>query len=394
MKHVFFTFNFMFWATVLAAQQDSLPVPKPKPMLLEQKINATRQELRHSFVMEDPAGAGLWLDSLTRLEDDTYIGANWDERWLLYFWVENYGALLAEASLFGAEERAQQSWKVPPPADSLFEIIDSTLFDKRYDLFQNIRHAFLNEEEKVFATLLLEYLLRLNTEEEDWAARIEAFEAQYPTSRFNRFLGSVKPAILKPANKALGMSVHFLSGSWSGELERSLNPLYGAQIDLYYWVDRWNLSASAIFGGPKLARDVSDGFDIWPKDDPTSFAGFGLEVGYDVLNTSKVRMFPGVGGGLAVLKPTLTSEDSEDIPEYYDNFNYLEWHLSASLTADAKLFGKDHKSWAVPKGSYHGIRMRVGYHWLGFKGQNRLLGGNLFYFAIGYNLFAYKEARK
>ena len=393
MKHVLLFSIFLVRIFVVAAQNDSVQIPKP--LILEQRINTTRLALKASFLTEDPAGAGLWLDSLIRLEDDTYIGVNWDERWLLYYWVENYGALLSEASQFGADERTVQAWKVPPPADSLFELIDATVFERRFDIFQNIRHAFLNAEEKAFSTLLLEYLLRLNKNEDDWAERIDAFESSYPSSRFNYFLSSVKPAILRPANKAFGMSFHFLSGSWSKEIERSLKPLYAAQLDFYYWIDRWNLSASGIFGGPRLAREVTDGIEIWPKNDPTSFITFGLELGYDVVNNSKVRIFPAIGGAICSLKPPTPDEDSEEeVPEYYDNFTFFEGHLTASITADAKLFGKNSRAWGVPKGSYHGIRLKVGYNWLNFKGQNKMLAGNLFYFAVGYNLFAYREAKK
>ena len=129
MKHVFFFSILMVFAFGLAAQNDSLPAPKPPS--LEQKINVTRLALRSSFLQADPAGVGLWVDSLNRLENDTYVGANWDERWLLYYWTENYGALLTEARHFGASERNTLAWKVPPPADSLFEIIDSKVIQDK-----------------------------------------------------------------------------------------------------------------------------------------------------------------------------------------------------------------------------------------------------------------------
>lgn len=392
MKNIFL-FSFILLVLFdLGAQTDSTLFSNPIP--LTQKITESRLALQASFQMEDPAGASLWLDSLNRLEDDSYIGANWDERWLLYYWLENYGALLAEASQFGADERAAQAWKTAPATDSLFEVVDVSLFEQRFELFQKIRHAFLNAEEKAFCTLLLEYLLRLNNDEEDWAARLDAFALQYPNSKYNYFLSSVKPAILKPANKGFGLSVQFLTGSWSAELERSLKPLFAAQMDFYYWVDRWNMSLSGIFGGPRLAREITDGFEFWPKNDPTNYFGFGLEIGYDVINNSNMRIIPAIGGGVATLKPPSVSEDSgEEIPEYYDNFNFFEGHLGVSLTADAKLFGKNHQNWDVPKGSYHGVRMRVGYNWLNFKSQNKMLGGNLFYLAVGYNLFAFLEAK-
>ena len=106
----------LFWIVVAfpaSGQNDSIPVGKR--LSLEEKINYTRLDLRSAFLMEDPAAVGLWLDSLARLEDDTYVGVSWDERWLLHYWMDNYGTLLTEASQFGTEERTAQSWKVPPP---------------------------------------------------------------------------------------------------------------------------------------------------------------------------------------------------------------------------------------------------------------------------------------
>jgi hypothetical protein len=85
---------------------------------------------------DDPAAAGLWIDSLSKLENRYYTGLSWDERWLLYYWTENYGALLSEAAQLGAAERYALSEKVQPPADSLFEITDSLMYARRYESFR------------------------------------------------------------------------------------------------------------------------------------------------------------------------------------------------------------------------------------------------------------------
>ena len=360
-----------------------------------QKIKLSRLELKEAFMLEDQVGVSLWLDSLNRLEDPQTISLNWDERWLLYFWQENFGAFLAEAGHFGQSERDLEAWKIAPEQDSLFELVDAGLYEKRFQIFQSIQHAFLSEEEKAFTTLALEYLLRLNTNDEDWDERVVTFSQKYQQSRYNYFLGSTRPNLLKPANKAFGISAKFLSGNWSGQLERSLNPLYAAQIDVYYWVARWNINIDGIFGGPRLARDVTEGIEIWPKNDPTNFIYFGFDIGYDIINNSKVRIFPSVGGAITALKPPTPDEDAgEEYPSYYDAFNLFEGHVYTTLTADAKLFGKNYKDWDVPKGSYHGIRLKIGYNWLNFKGQNKMLAGNLFYLSVGYNLFAFFEAKK
>ncbi|MBN8677893.1 MAG: hypothetical protein J0M29_06685 [Chitinophagales bacterium] len=379
-----------FATTKLWSQTDSIPTPATDSVQVlskAQKIADSRQELISSFLLDDPAGAGLWMDSLTRLEDAQYAGLIWDERWLLYYWTESYGTLLAEVTTFNEDERALQSWKIQPPKDSLFDYIDIALNERKYDIFGSIRTAFLNEEEKAFTTLLLEYLLRMNHDEEEWASRLQSFEVHYPASRFKPFVHSIKPAIMKPSKHALGISGGFCLGNWSDQLERNLGIPYAMQFDLYYWTKRWNVLFDATFAGPYIRRDIVSNGDIWPKDDPTTFVSLGLNLGYDLINRPKIRVFPSVGAGLGILKPTEPDEDEEPLPLYYDNFYFTEFHLAAALTADVKLFTKDNRDWNTPKGSYHGIRLKLGWNGLNFGNRNEYLRGELFYLAVHYNLF-------
>ena len=376
-----------FLLALLSAQTDSLPSPLSDST--PEKIAVSRRELLASFLMDDPAAAGLWIDSLARLEDEQYAGLIWDERWMLYFWTESYGTLLEEVSRFDANQRALQAWKIQPPKDSLFEWIDLYLNENRYDVFTSIQSAFLNEEEKAFSALLFEYLLRLNTDEEEWADRLQAFEKHYPSSRFLAFVRNIKPAILKPSNKAIGISGGLLVGNWRGDIERTLATPYAFDFDLYYWTKRWNFTFDGFLGGPSLTRDLMVDNDVWPKDDPTSFFTLGLGLGYDIVNTSKLRIFPSVGGGVGFLRPPTPGEDEEPLPDYYNNFNFNEFHLTASLTTDIKLFTKNYRDWNTPKGSYHGIRLNFGWNGLNFGKQNPDLMGEVFFFAVNYNFFAY-----
>lgn len=391
MKKIYITLIFTFLGTMGFGQTDSLPTPKSnaKP----EKISASRSELLAAFLMDDPAGAGLWMDSLARLEDETFAGLIWDERWLLYFWTESYGTLLEEVSQFDDTQRAIQSWKTQPQQDSLFEWIDFTLHEKRFEIYNSIRNAFLSEEEKAFTSLLLEYLLRLNTNEEEWAERLQSFENHYPSSRFLGFVRSVKPVILKPTNKAIGLSAGLLIGNWDGKIERTINTPFMLNLDAFYWVNRWNFLFDFSVGGPKLTRDLVENEEIWPEDDPTNFILLGLNLGYDIVNKPKIRIYPSVGGGLGLLNPPTPEEDEEPLPDYYDNFRFSSFYLNAALTADIKLFQKDYREWNAPRGSYHGIRLKFGWNGLNFGKQNPSLQGEMFYFAVNYNIFAYLTSK-
>lgn len=382
MKQIFTILIINALPLLVQAQSDSLNQTVPE------KISASRLELLAAFLADDPAGTGLWMDSLARLENEQFAGLVWDERWLLYFWTESYGTLLEEVSKFDQQQRNLQAWKNQPPSDSLFEWVDYALNEKRYALYNSIQNALLNEEEKAFTNILLEYLLRLNTNEEEWAQRLESFEKHYPSSRFLAFVRSIKPVILKPSKQAFSISCGLQMGNWNGIIERTLATPYAFDFDLCFWTKRWNFVFDGSLGGPSLTRDLWEDNDVWPKDDPTSFFTFGLNLGYDVLNSSKVRIFPTIGGGLGFLKPPTPDDDEDPLPDYYSKFEFTEFHLTAALIADVKLFTKNYRDWNTPKGSYHGIRLKCGWNGLNFGKQNEALSGELFYFAVNYNFFA------
>jgi len=386
MKKFFNLLIFNLIALISFAQTDSIPLPKP--VTTAEKIASSRAELLQSFLLDDPAGAGLWIDSLTRLENEVYAGLIWDERWMLYFWLESYGTLLEELSRFDENQRALQAWKIQPPKDSLFEWVDITLHEKRFELFSSIRSAFLNEEEKAISTLLIEYLLRLNHEEEEWAERLQSFENHYPKSRYLAFVRSIKPVILKPTNKGFGLSGGLLVGTWMGNIERSLSTPYAFNMDAYFWTDRWNFIFEGSLGGPTLSRDLILDGEIWPKSDPVSFITLALNLGYDIVNSPKIRIFPSIGGGVGFLRPPTPGEDEEPLPDYYENFNLHQFHLTAALTADVKLFSKKYRDWGMTKGSYQGVRLKFGWNGLQFGRESSYLEGQMLYFTVNYNLFS------
>lgn len=351
-------------------------------------IAAARLQLDTAFRYDDLISAGMWMDSLTRLEDDAQVALVWDERWLLYFWSGALSNALDEASRYDADERIRQSYKNQPPNDSLFEHLDRTLLERRYQLFADIRQAFLNGEEKAFATLLLEYLLRLNGDRQEWATKIENFLTKYPKSRFATYLRSVKPYIPKPRKDALGLFVTFRHGEWSDQLERSLRPLNGLEFGLYYWRKRMNYQVTLAVGSSKLDRDVLHRGFFWQKKDPYSATFFHAEIGYDVLDQARLRLFPSIGVGGNWVRPPTPDDGDEPLPDYYDNFLFSSGHLLAVLNIDLKPFPRhpNNDASGMPRGSYSGPRLRVGYQWMNLGEKNSALRGNQFFVAVGYNL--------
>lgn len=385
MKYQLSTLLFSLLSFFASAQTDTIKFESRG-----EKITAVRKDLIEAFATEDFVSAGLWMDSLHVLENLEYVGLVWDERWLLYYWTESYGNLFEEVAQFSETQRAIDDFKNQPAPDSLFEWLDHTLYDRRFDITQSIQKAFLNEEEKAFANLLLEYLLRMEHEEAEWAARLGAFQTRYPASRFNTYVAYIKPKIKKKSDSKSGFGVDFLltQGNWRDQLERTLRPSFGIDLGLALWHNRWNYMIRLALTGQKLARDIENNpDDIWPKGESSNFFTPTLDVGYDVISTPKFRLTPMVGGGLAVLKPTTTEDDEGNSISEYPTFSFTSGQLNAAMNIDVKLHDlHDADVFERPAEGYGAIRVRFGYRWMNLGKRNDRLGGNMFFFAVGYSL--------
>ncbi|TNE67846.1 MAG: autotransporter outer membrane beta-barrel domain-containing protein [Bacteroidetes bacterium] len=363
----------------LSAQPDSLADAGLLPFIQE-----GRKEMIRSFEETNRPEVQFWMDSLQRLENELFLTLQWDERWLLYLWLENYSALFAEVQIFDSGLEEVELLKLAPPPDSLFQHLDVRLYEERAYLFDQVRKAWLSAEERAFTSLLINYLLRLSTEEPEASAfdkQLNAFLKEYPSSRFtwyiHRHLYNIKP----PGNWAFCMDLLFLNGNWTEGMERTLRPAYGGEIALGYWVKRWNAGLRLAVGGQKLDRDMDEKGFIWPEEDPSTFFAIELETGYDIYNKPRLRIFPSFGGGFGSVRPSENEEEPN--PVYYDHFKFNGWHLTTALQADVK-FNLKSKKVAT---TYHGVRVRIGHRWLNFEPRNPAMQGNMFFFAVGYTIF-------
>ena len=386
MKYLFFTFIFISQSYFSSAQSDSATTRLSNG----EKIIVVRKELISAFVAEDFVSTGLWMDSLRTLENVEYVGLVWDERWLLYYWTESYGNLFEEVANFNEVERTINDLKNQPPQDSLFERLDYALHESRFDMFQRIQKAFLNEEEKAFTTLLLEYLLRLEHEEAEWAARLEAFQTRYPDSRFGNYIAYIKPKIKKKPANPVGFGLDFLltQGNWRDQLERTLRPSFGLDFGFFVWHKRWNYILRMAITGQKLGRDIeNDATDIWPKGESSNYFTPSFDLGYDLVSTPKFRCTPSLGGGFAILKPSMTEDDDGNSISEYPGFSFSSGQLNAALNLDVKLHDIDEaEAFDRPAKGYGAIRMRFGYRWMNLGKRNPILDGNMFFFAVGYSM--------
>lgn len=382
MHRILFAFLVAFAPLAATGQTDSLPTQ-------DININQCRRQLIQAFERNDRPEVQFWADSLRRLEDNGYLALYWDERWLIYLWLENYAPLFSEVVRHNSAVEELALYKISPPKDSLFERLDTRLFEDRLYLFDQVRKAWLSAEERAFASLLVSYLLRLNVDEQaqkDFDAQLDGFLKAYPKSRFAAFIRAKMYHTPPPDNWGLGLDILFLNGSWSGELERYLRPLFGVDMALFFSQKRFTGAFRFAVGGQRLARPVVQNRYEWPEDDPSTFLSGDVEIGYDIINKSSIRIFPTIGGGFSSIHPP--TDEATDAPEYYEFFKFRGWHYQAALHTDIKFpAGKNSVA-----GSYHGVRVRVGHRWLNLDKGNPAMSGNMFFVAVGYTIFG-QQAR-
>ncbi|MCC6463531.1 MAG: hypothetical protein IT260_23880 [Saprospiraceae bacterium] len=351
-----------------------------------EKIIQARRELRAAFSIDNRQDVQYWLEILHQLEDADHLPTQWDERWLLYIWLENYTPLLEEAARFSVATEEENIYKVPPPADSLFELLDNRMYAMHEQLAKEIAGSFLSAEEKAFGQLVLELLLRLNTGDEAEAAydaRLTEFRTLYPTTRFARFIRKRMYNQAPPGDWGVGLDALFLHGTWSGEIERSLRPCFGADFALFFWKKRWNYLLRFSVGGQRLLSDVVQNGYVWPEEDPSTFFAVDLEAGYDLLNKSRFRLFPTLGVGFSSVHPPTPDEEEGPNPDYYEFFKFRGFHLTGALQADVKFKSPE----SEVRSSYQGVRVRLGYRYLNLDKENPYMKGNMFFFAVGFTLF-------
>ncbi|MCS7036884.1 MAG: hypothetical protein RMJ33_08885 [Saprospiraceae bacterium] len=358
--------------------------PRTSSTRTERQIAECRQQLQRAFLANDHGETQFWMDSLRRLETATFTTLYWDERWLLYLWLENYTPVFQEVLRYNDIE-ADEAYRIRPPKDSLFEVIDQKLYDERFALFDHLNRAWLSAEERAFGALLINYLLRLNvTEEEQEAfdAQLDAFLKKYPNSRFKKFILARMYHAPKPADWGLGFDVLVASGNWTDALSRSLNAPVGVEFCGFFSKKRWMGGVRLSVGGAKLSRTVVHrGFD-WLEGDPYTFLQGELEAGYALYRKGRLQIGPIIAGGRSGITPP--TDEEGNYPEYYpDVFRFSGWHYTAAVQADVAFNRVQH----ISKSSYHGLRLRLGHRWLSLDAGNPSMRGSQFFVSIGYVIF-------
>lgn len=128
-KNIFFLFLLFFNHKLYSQSIDSsINQIRQIPGDNIEKMAAMRQKMKQAFSIGDWAVVNAWLAfAENELSDPEIAALAFDERWLLYFWTNNFNLLLPEVSAFEQDFDKKYS-RQAVPHDDLFHVIDSTSF--------------------------------------------------------------------------------------------------------------------------------------------------------------------------------------------------------------------------------------------------------------------------
>jgi hypothetical protein len=349
------------------------------------QIIKLRSDLKNAIRANDPKSGAIVTEELRNLSGKTHWSLMWDERWLVYHWSSRHRLLLDEVAAYSYSKRMMEEEAKTAPADSLFETVDQAMYQNSVGYDAVLQDLGLNPEERVFTDLHLQYLLRNNQEEEK--IRRDSFIKKYPGSKYSSFIKQFM-ILPKPTRRHyFSFDVQLINFSWRSELERSLQPGWGAGFGLYYHRNLFIVGGKFAFSRQKTLRTLylNSDFDnwAWPKNSPSSFNKYAIEVGMKVLDRPKIRVWPSAEAGWT----NILAQDDEDDPDTVplsSVFNYDSGTLGVSINAELKMSKKGGTTKATKSTLYNGVILKLGYNWLYFGASDAALRGNVLFFALGY----------
>lgn len=347
------------------------------------RISTARLALREAFEQEDFGQVNAWLGFLeNNLDSADFATTSLDERWLLFFWTNNFSQLFAEIVDF-ENIKSKFDDQIVPREDSLFERVDLYSFQNRHEIFRKIRENFLSEEEQAFAVLTLDWLLREDQTEPLRKIRNEksaAFLKKYPQSRFRDFVYRHLYDEVEVSPKIFGVDFFFNFGKADGAHGINFKPLFGGEMDVFFEYLRIRTGITARFGGQNVRRSFQHKTKFIEPDSTAAVIDLGWEFGYRLVRAERFSVYPSLGNGISILSV------SESI-EFGEKVVFTTFYSLPALNLDFKLGKK-------PALDSPTLRFRLGYKLQNFGKKNAELAGNQILVSIGIGFSQAKTSKK
>ncbi len=342
---------------------------------------------------------------LQKVQKQNYIIFYPLEYWYILYWTKQYNELLADFSKADSlnNKRAGQTGyrndlmlKIQPPEDLLLKNLYDKSKDSIFELDSFVDNSSLQQEDKDFLKLRLQYLISAQKPAESSQDSLNMIANQflktYPNSHYATFVRKHVRYEFVPSK--WGFVFEFFSGYGflNKELEKNFtNPIpIGIDFDIYY--KKVALYLRDYIGLNKTKTDIPYPNGVWEKGSQVRVYLPEASVGYVALDnkTFKIAPFAGISG--ADFAPTQYDiENDHNLEKAEIKFTTT---YTAGLNLDIKLGRTKTPMVSFREESYWFLRIRYGYNWPQFKNKYNRFDGTLQYITIGVGGFGRAIKRK
>lgn len=341
-----------------------------------------RAHLKTALLANDKKEGAILMDSLRALPHEPILPLLWDERWLLYHWSDQQKLLLEETQKFTWEHRMVEEYSQHPPADKLFNLVDSIMLAQSNTYPALLQDLGFNPEDQEFLMLHLQYLLRNNSENEK-TIRKEFLEL-YPNTRHKTFIKTFMELPPRPRSEWVAAELALIQNNWQPDLDRHLSVGWGAYFSLFVIKNRWSWGGHVGLSRQKNLRDIYSPNNVFDKGARSSLDYYGLSASYGLFDRPSMRVGPFVNLGLAHFQAI--PPDEEELLGIYDDFDYFGVQAGAGISVELKFKKRTLTPKSILPPTYRGMRLRAGFNYMNLGRKNDQLDGNVFFITVGYQL--------
>jgi hypothetical protein len=387
------TFSVLFLGICSTAfgQNDSirneiLSYPAPK----SETINRGRNMIIDLLVANDQNKVRKVLNYLIEEEENQYYLAFYPgEKWLLYYWTEQYDKLIESILYHDTIDWQSNRSLILPNEDLLIQKLRQIVRSEESVIKSQIKLTDLNEMDKAFLELHFNYLMETLNEEKDQDylnTSANQFLASYPNSGYEQFVRRNIRYVYKISQWGAAYELFTGGGIFSGGLQRNFKNVYSFGIagEIAY-KDLTGYFRISI-GHSKTKDSISFSTGTWRGGENAELLIFESSIGYTTFENNRFKVSPFIGFSSAGIAPSET--DKEKFPEYEDVG--LKYTMAYTLGVNMDIKFKTAQRWIGfgPNESYRFIRLRYSYIMPQFDRKYNGFSGDLHCITIGFGAFA------
>ncbi|MEO5978238.1 MAG: hypothetical protein ABIS36_22970 [Chryseolinea sp.] len=396
-NHIFNVVILMFIGSLAYAQNDSI---RAEILRFEgtkaELIQRGRGVLMEKIERGEKSNVEAIFKYLLGEEDHYHVAFHPIEKYLLYYYLNDFSSILNQATLRSSEVSRERFYAQMRPASDLlaYKLVDIVRFD-RNEIIQSIKNSNLSSSDKSFLKLNLNYLSADfgvdHAVQDSLNVAANQYLTAHPGNEFEKYIRTDIRYEFKPSK--WGVGVEFFTGYslFTDNLsKRFYNTVaVGVAFDICY--KNWTLFVRDYIGSSRIKDSIAFSNVTWQRHSKATLYLPEISVGYVTYENKFVIVTPFLGMSWASFSPT--DNDKDKIPEYkniglsftktYTLGTNVDFKLGRSMTN--KLKGSESTYWFV--------RVRYAYNIGNFENQYTGFNGNIHSLTIGVGGFSRQVKR-